>query len=90
MRRTMTARITGLVLTRRLYRGLYILNWIYRYFTEPHYIQWIGEAGQEKFIIQYQQNVPQLGCLRSVALRHRPDRLVPRLFLLLHQELEEQ
>jgi len=24
-----------------LYRGLYILNWIYRYFTEPHYIQWI-------------------------------------------------
>ena len=24
-----------------MYRGLYILNWIYRYFTEPHYRQWI-------------------------------------------------
>lgn len=24
------------------YRGLYILNWIYRYFTEPHYRQWIA------------------------------------------------
>ncbi|KAK9908093.1 hypothetical protein WJX75_002665 [Coccomyxa subellipsoidea] len=23
------------------YRGLYILNWIYRYFTEPSYRQWI-------------------------------------------------
>lgn len=25
----------------RTYRGLYILNWIYRYFTEPSYRQWI-------------------------------------------------
>ena len=25
----------------RLYRGLYLLNWIYRYLTEPHYRQWI-------------------------------------------------
>ncbi|XP_050205970.1 ER lumen protein-retaining receptor-like [Mercurialis annua] len=24
------------------YRGLYILNWIYRYFTEPHYVHWIA------------------------------------------------
>ncbi|XP_038996101.1 ER lumen protein-retaining receptor B-like [Hibiscus syriacus] len=23
------------------YQGLYILNWIYRYFTEPHYVHWI-------------------------------------------------
>lgn len=23
------------------YRGLYILNWIYRYFTEPHYLDYI-------------------------------------------------
>ncbi|KAL9253926.1 ER lumen protein-retaining receptor B-like protein [Drosera capensis] len=23
------------------YRGLYIFNWIYRYFTEPHYVHWI-------------------------------------------------
>ncbi|CAN1269539.1 ER lumen protein-retaining receptor B, partial [Linum perenne] len=23
------------------YRALYILNWIYRYFTEPNYIHWI-------------------------------------------------
>ncbi|CAN1269534.1 ER lumen protein-retaining receptor B [Linum perenne] len=24
------------------YRALYILNWIYRYFTEPNYIHWIS------------------------------------------------
>ncbi|KMZ63021.1 ER lumen protein retaining receptor [Zostera marina] len=23
------------------YRALYICNWIYRYFTEPHYVHWI-------------------------------------------------
>lgn len=26
---------------RRAYRGLYILNWIFRYFHERHYRQWI-------------------------------------------------
>ncbi|WRX08557.1 ER lumen protein retaining receptor - like 1 [Theobroma cacao] len=26
------------------YRGLYILNWIYRYFTEPHYVHWIRKS----------------------------------------------
>ena len=25
----------------RTYRGLYILNWIYRFMTEPNYRQWI-------------------------------------------------
>ncbi|XP_024319437.1 ER lumen protein-retaining receptor isoform X2 [Brachypodium distachyon] len=24
------------------YRALYILNWIYRYFTEPHFVHWIS------------------------------------------------
>ena len=24
------------------YRGLYIINWIYRYFTEPHYRSWVA------------------------------------------------
>lgn len=24
-----------------MYRGLYILNWIYRFFTEPYYRQWL-------------------------------------------------
>jgi uncharacterized protein with PQ loop repeat len=24
------------------YRGLYILNWIYRFFTEPKYVHWLG------------------------------------------------
>lgn len=28
--------------THRSYRGLYLLNWIYRYCTEPGYRQWIG------------------------------------------------
>ena len=23
------------------YRGLYVLNWVYRFFTEPHYHAWI-------------------------------------------------
>ena len=31
------------ILLHRLYRALYILNWIFRYMTEAHYIQWIGE-----------------------------------------------
>lgn len=26
---------------RSAYRGLYIINWVYRYFTEPHYRQWL-------------------------------------------------
>ncbi|URE22780.1 ubiquitin carboxyl-terminal hydrolase [Musa troglodytarum] len=25
----------------RAYRAFYIFNWIYRYFTEPHYVHWI-------------------------------------------------
>ncbi|KAH7517553.1 hypothetical protein FEM48_Zijuj09G0077200 [Ziziphus jujuba var. spinosa] len=24
------------------YRALYIINWIYRYFTEPHFVHWIN------------------------------------------------
>ena len=24
-----------------MYRAFYILNWIYRYMTEPNYVQWI-------------------------------------------------
>ncbi|KAL6535062.1 endoplasmic reticulum retention protein [Orobanche minor] len=27
--------------SRAAYRSLYILNWIYRYFTQPHYVHWI-------------------------------------------------
>ncbi|KAL9431309.1 hypothetical protein AB3S75_026485 [Citrus x aurantiifolia] len=30
------------------YRGLYILNWVYRYFTEPHYVHWIQSLGLHK------------------------------------------
>jgi ER lumen protein retaining receptor len=26
---------------RRAYRGLYMINWLYRYLTETHYRQWI-------------------------------------------------
>lgn len=25
-----------------IYRAFYIVNWIYRYWTEPHYSQWIS------------------------------------------------
>ena len=28
----------------RTYRFLYILNWVYRYFTDPNYESWIGVA----------------------------------------------
>lgn len=24
------------------YRALYIANWVYRYFSEPHYSQWVA------------------------------------------------
>lgn len=26
-----------------MYRGMYILNWVYRWITEPHYSQWLGK-----------------------------------------------
>ena len=32
----------AMVLTCRAYRVLYIINWIYRYFTEDHFTRWIG------------------------------------------------
>lgn len=32
------------LVSHRTYRGLYILNWIYRYMTELHYKQYIGEC----------------------------------------------
>lgn len=28
------------------YRAFYILNWIYRYFTEDHFVHWLGAAPQ--------------------------------------------
>ena len=31
-----------------LYRAFYILNWVYRYITEPHYSQWIGKQQQQQ------------------------------------------
>ncbi|KAJ4869225.1 ER lumen protein retaining receptor protein [Raphanus sativus] len=30
------------------YRGLYIVNWIYRYFTEDHFTTWIGSHSYNK------------------------------------------
>lgn len=27
----------------RSYRALYILNWVYRFMTEPNYRQWLGK-----------------------------------------------
>jgi ER lumen protein retaining receptor len=27
----------------RAYRGFYLINWVYRYFTEPHYRRWISK-----------------------------------------------
>lgn len=32
-----------LLLSHRAYRAFYILNWIYRYFTEVHFTRWIGK-----------------------------------------------
>lgn len=37
----------------RAYRALYILNWIYRYFTEPHYVHWIGKSNTTLFPFLY-------------------------------------
>jgi ER lumen protein retaining receptor len=31
----------------RTYRGLYILNWIYRYMTEAGYRQWLGKCAPQ-------------------------------------------
>ncbi|KAH0917619.1 hypothetical protein HID58_025279 [Brassica napus] len=58
------------------YRGLYILNWIYRYFTEPHFVHWIialwlwitmvdarfiGGRGVEKYVTFGQNYVVKWG-----------------------------
>lgn len=76
----------------RAYRALYILNWIYRYFTELHFSRWIGMS-QKKL-------VKQLSCvLQSLILFLFSDSLLlwtcPNcslcrlLLLLLHQVLSE-
>ncbi|GAY40093.1 hypothetical protein CUMW_049370 [Citrus unshiu] len=38
---TMKIRLMFSVIVEIAYRGLYILNWVYRYFTELHYVHWI-------------------------------------------------
>lgn len=32
------------------YRGLYIFNWIYRFYTEPNYQHWLGVISQRLMI----------------------------------------
>ena len=41
------------------YRALYILNWIYRWATEPHFYHWLGENPSP-------QNVPFHACVLAV------------------------
>jgi hypothetical protein len=49
--------ITGwYLMTLGAYRGLYILNWIYRYMHEPHYsawIAWVAGAVQTAFYADF-------------------------------------
>nr|KJB10085.1 hypothetical protein B456_001G187900 [Gossypium raimondii] len=37
------------------YRGLYILNWVYRYLTEPHYVHWIHTPLCRLFLLLLRQ-----------------------------------
>jgi ER lumen protein retaining receptor len=55
----------------RSYRGLYILNWIYRYMTESHYRhQWAGEEeGCGRWVSVCASLLPCWSCELSLLLR---------------------
>jgi hypothetical protein len=92
------------------YRGFYLLNWVYRAWTEPGYRQWIGESRVcvcvcvLGFFFPCQKHPFSLTSLTSslsqknthththtsLDLRHRADRPVPGLFLLLPPRVEAQ
>jgi hypothetical protein len=45
------------------YRGLYILNWIYRHFTEEHFVHWLGAR---RCRLHWIHGVAVLSCLLCV------------------------
>ncbi|KAL9688185.1 hypothetical protein QQ045_032602 [Rhodiola kirilowii] len=49
------------------YRGLYILNWVYRYFTENHYVHWITGKTTKSFTYQLELQMMDIGHSRSTA-----------------------
>lgn len=44
---TLLCTYISFMLNCRAYRAFYILNWIYRYITEPHFSRWIGKIYHE-------------------------------------------
>ncbi|KAK8448648.1 hypothetical protein SEVIR_7G072000v4 [Setaria viridis] len=78
------------------YRSLYILNWIYRYFTEPHYVHWISMASMYWVVlfqlhhIERVSNICLIVNIISLDIRICADIIVCRFLLLLPQQLEEQ
>jgi hypothetical protein len=54
------------------YRALYILNWVYRYFTEPHYVHWISMSSSVQSHVHleaypYKKNLLIFRCLNFIA-----------------------
>ncbi|KAF1884043.1 hypothetical protein Lal_00013003 [Lupinus albus] len=65
------------------YRALYILNWIYRYFTEPHFIHWIINIFDASILKVY-------GFIVNMDFWPCSNTALCRLLLLLYPKLEEQ
>jgi hypothetical protein len=51
---------------RSTYRGLYIVNWIYRYLTEKHYRQWVGESSSQWAADSSRRACPRFSSLQRV------------------------
>ena len=82
-----------------VYRGLYLVNWVYRAWTEPGYRQWIGksekrETGERRaratVAISHFSPLLSLSFHSSLDLRYRPDGPLPGLLLLLPAGVEAQ
>lgn len=75
------------------YRSLYILNWIYRYFTEPHYVHWISMISMYCVVLfrfhhtQRVSNLCVIVNITSLDIRICADIIVCRFLLLLHQQV---
>jgi hypothetical protein len=76
------------------YRSLYILNWIYRYFTEPHYVHWISTTSMFcvvlfcfGFTIFKWYLISVIVNIISLDIRICADIIVCRFLLLLHQQV---
>ena len=76
------------------YRVLYILNWIYRYFTEPHFVHWISMNSLHLFSVPMMMGATSIHaatafcfCQCRLGCRNCANSVVCWLLLLLYNEV---